>query len=87
MDDMDDEARDENNTQDLWLLCPSDAVNLVDVELLLGKMGGHGAGEVPSRNTAGTHQNDALVLQRIVCHGQHLSCDCRRERHSLFSRN
>ena len=62
-------------------------MNLVDVELLLGKMAGHGAGEVPSLNTVGTHQNEALVLQQIVCYGLHLSCDCRRERHSLFSRN
>ena len=63
------------------------AVNLVDVELLLGNMAGHGAGEVPSSNTVGTHQNEALVLQQIVCCGLHLSCDCCRERHNLSSRN
>ena len=62
-------------------------MNLVDVELLLGKMAGHGAGEVPSLNAVGTHQNEAPVLQQIVSYGLHLSCDCCRERHSLFSRN
>ena len=40
-------------------------MNLVGVELLLGHMVGNGAGEVPSRNTVGTHQNEALVLHML----------------------
>ena len=48
-----------------------------------GNVAGHGAGEVPSRNTPGTHSNET---QQTVCYDLHLSCDCRRERR-LFSRN
>ena len=40
-------------------------MNFVDVELLLGNMGGHGAGEVPSRNTVGRTKMRPLFCSRL----------------------